>query len=145
MESIEFGEYSANAIVHTAGFRGTAFDGGLGIVERLVRVLPGVHGVTREAWEGLIFVGCGVAIASGPGHHGAEVVGAVVGEEEKERLFFVRLNEIYATAGKVFGGVFGYDRDLAVFDDGLVVELFSRAIRFRDPEGEAGGWCEIGT
>lgn len=34
---------------------------------------------------------------------------------------------------------------MAVFDDGLVVELFGRAIRFRDPEGEAGGWCEIGT
>lgn len=145
LESIEFGEYFANAIVHTAGFGSTAFDGGLGIVERLVRVLPGVHGVTREAGQGLVFVGWRVAIASGPGHHGSEVVGAVVGEEKKERLFLVRLNEVYATAGKVFGGVFGYDGDLAVLDDGLVIEFFGGAIRFGDPEGKAGGWGEIGT
>ena len=145
VESIEFGENLANAIVDTAGFGGAAFDSGLGIVERFVGVLPGVHGVTREAGEGLIFVGWGVAIASRPGHHGSEVVGAVVGEEKKERLFLVSLDKVYAAAGEVVSGVFGDDGDLAVFDDGLVIEFLGGAIRFGDPERKAGGWGEVGT
>jgi hypothetical protein len=106
-------------------------------VKLFVVVLPRVHGVARKAGEEFVGVKFRVAILRGVEHERAEAVGAVIGEVEEERAVLVLLDELDAAPRPQVGRVTFLAPHLAILDDVLIVKLARRAIRFRDPKGEA--------
>ena len=102
-----------------------------------------MHRVDRKAGEVPTFVMCGVTIPRRVKHQVAQRVGAVVSEVEKERPLLVLFDELDALPRPEVGRVSRFLTHLAVFDDGLVVELMRVALGLGDPERESLGWIEV--
>ena len=144
-EPLQPGEHLAHAIVDPADLGRRALHRVLAVVEGLVRVLPRVHRVDREALELPAAVVRRVAVARRVVHQPAEDVGPVVGEEEEERPLPVPLDEAQGAVRPEVRRVTGLPPHFAVLDHVLVVELARVPVGLGHPVIEALGGGEVGA